>query len=110
MPITTGNYNWKIQAAGTTTGGTWVSAEDDSSVEYNITGTSFSGGKTLASGFFRATNQASTQIDLPKEALFKFQLERNGITSTPFELTFIVASDSSNDTLVASMDWEEVTR
>jgi hypothetical protein len=110
MPITTGNYNWKIQAAGTTTGGTWVSAGDDSSVEYNITGTSFSGGKTLASGFFRATNQALTQIDLPKEALFKFQLERNGITSTPFELTFIVASDSSSDTLVASMDWEEVTR
>jgi hypothetical protein len=110
MPITSGNYNWKIQEAGTTTGGTWISAEADSSVEYNLTGVSFSGGRTLASGFFSAVNQGRTQIDVPKEALFKFQLERNGLTSTPFELTLIVASDSSSDTLVASMDWEEITR
>jgi hypothetical protein len=51
-----------------------------------------------------------TQIDIPKEALFKFQLERNSLTTTPLELTLAVASDSSNDTLLASMDWEEVSR
>jgi len=110
MPISTGNFNWQVMATGTTTGGSWVSAGTSSSVEYNITGTTFAGGRILASGFFNASNQGSTQVDILKEALFKFQLERNGLTSTPFELTMIIASDSTNDTVVASMDWEEISR
>lgn len=110
MPITTGNYNWQLVATGTTTGGSWVSAGASSCLEYNITGVSFAGGRILASGFFNATNQGSSQIDLLKEALFKFQLERNGLTATPFELTLIIASDSSSDTVVASLDWEEISR
>ena len=110
MPITTGNYNWQLIATGTTTGGTWVSAGTNSSVEYNITGTTFAGGRILASGFFNATNQGSSQIDLLKEALFKFQLERDGLTATPYELTLIIASNSASDTVVASLDWEEISR
>jgi hypothetical protein len=112
MPISTGNYNWQVVATGTTTGGTWTSAGTSSCVEYNITGTSFSttGGRILASGFFNATNQGASQVDILKEALFKFQLERNGLTSTPYELTLIIASDSASDTVVASMDWEEISR
>jgi hypothetical protein len=110
MPISTGNFNWQVIASETTTGGAWVSAGTDSAVEYNITGTSAAGGRILASGFFNASNQAASQVDILKEALFKFQLERNGLTSTPYELTIVVASDSSNDTVVASMDWEEISR
>lgn len=110
MPITTGNFNWQIIATGTTTGGAWVSAGTDSSVEYNITGVSFAGGRILASGFFNASNQGAGQVDILKEALFKFQLERNSLTSTPFELTMVIASDGASDTVVASMDWEEISR
>ena len=110
MPITTGNFNWQIIATGTTTGGAWVSAGTNSSVEYNITGTSFAGGRILASGFFNATNQGASQVDILKEALFKFQLERNSLTSTPFELTMVIASNGGSDTVVASMDWEEISR
>jgi hypothetical protein len=110
MPIATGAYNWQIRASGTTTGGTWVSAGDDSAVNYNITGTSHTGGRILASGFFNATNQGVTQIDIPREALFKFQLERNGLTSTPFEISLVVASNGNGDTVVGSMDWEEISR
>jgi hypothetical protein len=110
MPITTGNYNWQVHATGTTTGGTWTSAGDDSAVDYNITGTSFAGGRILASGFFNASNQGASQVDILKEALFKFQLERNGLTGSPYELTLVVASDGGNDTVVASMDWEEISR
>ena len=110
MPIATGAYNWQIRVSGTTGGGSWVSAGDDSAVNYNITGTSYSGGRILASGFFNASNQGVTQIDILKEALFKFQLERNGLTSTPFEITLVVASNGGNDTVVASMDWEEISR
>jgi hypothetical protein len=110
MATSTGHYNWQVIASGTTTGGTWVSAGADASVEYNISGTSFTGGRILASGFFSVSNQGSTQVDILKEALFKTQLERNGLTSTPFELTVVVASDSINDTVLASMDWEEISR
>ena len=104
------NYNWKVVTNGTTTGGSWVSAGIDSAVEYNITGTSFAGGRTMASGFMNGSNQGSTPTDILKEALFKFQLERNGITSTPFELTLTAASDTAGADMYASMDWEEISR
>ena len=117
MATSTGNYNWQVVASGTTTGGTWLSAGTNSCVDYNITGTTFSstGGRVLASGFFNSTNQGSTQVDILKEALFKFQLERNGLTGppgTPFELTLIVASDAGGGggNVLASLDWEEISR
>lgn len=103
------NYNWKVIATGATTGGTWVSAGSESAVEYNITGTSFTGGRTLASGYFASSNQSTTSVDILKEALFKFQLERNTFTSTAFELTLVTASDGGGS-VFASVDWEEVSR
>lgn len=103
------NYNWKVIASGTTTAGTWVSAGSDSAVEYNLTGTSFANGRTLASGYFSASNQSTTSVDILKEALFKFQLERNTFTSTAFELTLVVASDGGGS-VFASVDWEEISR
>jgi hypothetical protein len=110
LPISTGNFNWQVVATGTTTGGSWVSAGTNSSVEYNITGATFAGGRILASGFFSASNQGGSKVDILKEALFKFQLERNGLTATPFELTLIIASDGGSDTVVAALDWEEISR
>lgn len=104
------NYNWRVVASGITTGGAWVSAGTDSAMDYNITGTSFSGGRVLASGFMNGSNQGSTPVDILKEALFKFQLERNGLTSTPYELTLVVASDAAGADVYASMDWEEISR
>jgi photosystem II stability/assembly factor-like uncharacterized protein len=112
MTTTSGHYNWQVIASGTTTGGSWLSAGTNSSVNYNITGTSFTGGRILASGFFSSTNQGSSQVDILKEALFKTQLERNGLTSAPFELTIVVASDvgGGGGNVLASMDWEEISR
>jgi hypothetical protein len=106
------NYNWQVRASGTTSGGSWVSAGDDSAVDYNITGTSFTGGRILASGFLNSANQGSPSIDILKEALFKFQLERDGLTGTPYELTLVVAASpiSSTERVYASMDWEEISR
>ena len=104
------NYSWRVVASGTTTGGTWVSAGTDSSVEYKLTGTSFTGGRILAQGFSSASNQAVTSVDILKEALFKFQLERNSFTSTPFELTIVAAGSSTNSSVYAAADWEEISR
>lgn len=104
------NYNWRLVASGTTTGGTWVSAGNNSSVEYNITGTSFSGGRTLASGFTSGSVQGQQTIDILKEALFKFQLERNSLTNTPYEITLIAAASLNGADIFASLDWEEISR
>lgn len=104
------NYRWSIISGGTTTGGTWVSAGANSSVEYNITGTSFTGGKSLASGYFQGSNQGSSSIDIPKDSLFKFQLERNPFTPTALEMTLAVTSAANADQVHASLDWEEITR
>jgi hypothetical protein len=105
-------YNWRIVASGTTTGGSWLSAGADSSVEYNISGASFAGGRVLASGYISSNNQSSPGVDILKEALFKFQLERNFFTSTPYELTLVAGANSSSGTtgIYASMDWEEISR
>lgn len=104
------NYNWKVVTGGTTTGGTWVDAGTNSAIEYNISGTSFAGGRTMASGFLNGSNQGSSPVDILKEALFKFQLERNGLTLAPFELTLIAAADTNGADIYASMDWEEISR
>jgi hypothetical protein len=105
------NYNWQIRATGITGGGSWISAGADSSVEYNISGTSFNGGRILASGFLNASNQSSPNIDIFKEMLFRFQLERNSFTNTTYEITLVVATDTVNGSgILASMDWEEISR
>ena len=104
------NYEWRVVASGTTTGGTWVSAGVNSAVDYNLTGTSFTGGRILAQGYTQGSNQGSTTIDILKQALFANQLERNGITGTPFELTLVAAASSNSATIHASLDWEEVSR
>ena len=109
----TGNnavFNWQVIASGTTTGGSWLDAGANSAVEYNVTGTSFTGGRILASGFLTSNAQGQTVVDILKEALFKFQLERNGLTATSYELTMVVASKVAGDDIYASMDWEEISR
>lgn len=103
-------YNWQVRANAVTTGGTWVSAGDNSAVEYKIDGGTVTGGRILASGFSGATTQSVSPVDILKEALFKFQLERNGLTGTPFELTLCAASQTAGADIYASMDWEEITR
>jgi hypothetical protein len=87
-----------------------VSAGDNSSVEYKLAGGSVTGGRILASGFTGATTQSISPVDILKEALFQFQLDRNGITKTPFELTLVAASSTNGADIYASMDWEEVSR
>ena len=109
----TGNgpeYNWQVRASATTSGGTWVSAGVDSAVEYKIDGGTVSGGRILASGFFSSSQQSQASVDILKEALFKFQLERNGLTGTPYELTLVCATNTAGADVFASLDWEEISR
>ena len=104
------SYNWKIVEGGTTSGGSWGTLATTSSVEYNISGTSISGGREVAGGYANGSNQGATVVDIPREALFKFQLERNSLTSTPYELTLVCASEDAGADVLASLDFEEISR
>jgi len=104
------NYNWQVRASGTSNGGIWIDAGPNSAVEYKIDGGTYTGGRILASGFTSGSNQGSTAVDILKEALFKFQLERNGLTGTPLELSLVAASGSAGADIFASIDWEEISR
>lgn len=111
MGVGTGVYNWRVIAGGVTAGGAgWVSAGDNSAVEYKLDATSITGGRVLASGFLTSSNSTTMTTDILKEALFKFQLERNSFTGTAFELTLAVASRDNGDDVYGSMDWEEISR
>lgn len=104
------NYNWQVRASGVTPSGSWTSAGVDSGVEYKIDSGEITGGRILASGFFNSSQQGSTPVDILKEALFKFQLERDGLTKTSYELSLVCAGSVANATVFASMDWEEISR
>jgi hypothetical protein len=103
-------YNWQVRATGTSVGGTWVDAGGDSAVEYKIDGGTYIGGRILASGYLYGSNQGSTPVDILKEALFKFQLERDALSGTPYELSVVCAADTNGADIHASMDWEEISR
>jgi len=112
LGVGTGIYNWQVIASGVTSGGsgTWVSASSASSVEYKLDATAVTGGQVLASGFFSSTAQGSTSIDILKEALFKFQLQRNIFTGIAYELTLAVTASTNTELVYGSMDWEEISR
>jgi hypothetical protein len=110
LGVDSGNYNWRVVAGGTITAGSWVSAGANSAVEYNLTGTAISGGRILASGWLSSTNQSAGNIDLLKEALFKFQMERNTFTSTAETISLVVACDTASAKTYSTLDWEEITR
>jgi hypothetical protein len=103
-------YNWQVRASGTSSGGSWTDAGVDSAVEYKIGGGTYTGGRILASGFLFGSNQGSTPVDILKEALFKFQLERDALNGTPYELTLVASSNSNGADIHGSMDWEEISR
>ncbi len=105
-------YNWKVVASGVTSGGsgTWVSAGDDSAIEYKLDATTITGGRVVASGFCTTSTQGSTQVDILKEALFKFQLERDTLNGTRYELTLCATADTATSTCYGAADWEEISR
>jgi len=101
---------WRVERGATLTSPSWTPGSGDSAVEYDLSATGMSGGQTLAQGYIGITNQASQTIDVLKEALFKFQLQRNGLTGTSEPITIAMAASVNSVDALASMDWEEITR
>jgi len=102
-------YKYKIVTGATLTGASFTSAGNDSCVEYDANNsTTMAGGTTLVSGMYNSTNQSAAGVNLDGD-LFKFQLERNGLSNTATTLTLAMASRTSTSNVVATMDWQEFT-
>lgn len=107
----TGNnsiYRWQLVYNPTVVGGSWVSAGDSSSLEYNITATSHSGGRAVSSGFTSSSNQSSSPTDLTKSNLLSYQFDRDGLAGVARPLVLSVAGVTAAQTIHASLDWEEI--
>jgi hypothetical protein len=106
-------YFWQIIRGGNTSTTSWSTLSAASSVEYKVFSApgTITGGIVMASGFFASTTQSKGGIELLKDALFRFQLLRDGLTGTPIEFTIVCQSAVHNNASVfASIDWEEVSR
>lgn len=100
---------YKIMSGATISDGTWVSAGTDSSVQYNVTANTMSGGTDLLSGYVVVNSQGTTPVNLGGDDLFRYQLERNSFSNT--NTTFVLACTGSGagDTCIGGIDWEEIT-
>lgn len=103
-------FLWKLINNPTLSNTSWQSAGTDSAVEYDMSANTISGGRTVAQGYFAADTQSVMPVQILKEALFKFQLERNGLTGNSYPLTISVTSLGAGDDVLATMDWEEISR
>lgn len=99
-------FNYNIIQAATITGGTWVSSSAESHVEYNITSTSYTGGRVLLQGMFTGgTAVPVVDVDF-KKYNSGYQLRTNIDGSME---TFLVAvqATTNNDDVISSLIWEE---
>ena len=109
-PLNQANYQWNL-IQGITTGGAWVDAGSHSSVEYNLTATGIISTQFVyEQGYVLATNQ-STATPSTQVFPFAFQLERNTLSSPKLYYEFILTASTTaqNPTVVASINWEELT-
>lgn len=102
------NYQFWLRSNATVSGGTWVSAGDNSSVEYNLTATSVINGSNVDVGYIINSNQSSPAPS-QEPAPFKYQLERNTFTGNTYTFAVCLESSAGNKDVWAALNWQEVT-
>jgi hypothetical protein len=110
---------WRLPSGASLIGGSWVSAGDDSVVEYNITATgySLSGANTFSAGFLTVAaggqgNTVSTSSNLGSITSAKRGYISQNIDSTDSNIFAILIKNmsTSNNTptnILASLQWRE---
>ena len=108
---------WRLPSNTNITGGSWVSANDSSVVEYNVSAaTNFTttGGEKFASGFVAANNpsgkQASGGVDLADPVQAKRAYISQNIASTDSNIFALVArnlSSTADTNAFAALQWRE---
>ena len=93
----------------TLNGATWANTSATSPVQYQSnTSATHTGGEDLYSSYLTATTQASSSFNIGKE-LFKYQLERNGLTNTAYDFTVLITCGTNSSNVIATVTWQEIT-
>ena len=108
VPVDQAIVKYRLYLQGVTTGGSWVSAGTNSSVEYNLAPTTLSSGTINSTGFLISNNQS---INTPQDQGFGFleQLSRDPFTPTMYEYVLTAATTGTNISVYASINWQEVS-
>ena len=99
-------FNYQVLQNAAITGGAWVSASDQSHVEYNITATALSGGSNLLQGMFNGGTYSVPRVINFKEFNGSYQL-RSSLDGTMETFVIAAKSTTNNDDALASLAWEE---
>jgi hypothetical protein len=101
---------YKLVSGANVVGGTWINADTaNSSVQYNLTATSMSGGRDYITMYQAVNNQGSVAQGVIGNDIFRHQLERNSFTGTNTTFVLAVAGAGSADTVLGAIDWEEIS-
>jgi hypothetical protein len=108
IPVDQAVIKYNVYRQAVTTGGSWVSAGANSSVEYNLAPTVVSSGVVNETGFLVSNNQS---VNVPQGAEFDFsdQLTRNPFTPTMYEYVITAATIGTNIDVYAAINWQEVS-
>lgn len=99
-------FSYRVYLDATISGGTWVSASAESHVEYNITATSFTGGRSQLEGMFIGGTYVQPVSILLKDFNSSYQL-RTRIDGTMETFLIAIQATTNNDDAISSLAWEE---
>lgn len=99
-------FSYRIYMDASITGGTWASQSSESHVEYNITATSFTGGRQLLEGMFIGGTYVQPVTVMLKDFNSSYQL-RSKIDGSTESFLIAVQATTNNDDAITSLAWEE---
>jgi hypothetical protein len=108
IPVAGSIFQYRVYKKAITSGGTWTSSADDSSVEYNLTPTALVSGDIAEQTFLNSTNQ-STGAPTQETFTFEYQLEREPFTGVAYEYCITMATTGQNQQVYSSIEWQEIT-
>ena len=101
-------FSYRVIVNPTLTDANWVSVNNDSSVEYDISATALTGGTVIDQGIFVGSNKGGSASVSSSEVDFSQQLGRTLAGVSDIWCIAAIAT-TNNDDAVASVSWQEHT-
>lgn len=104
-------YKYALIVRPTLTGASWVNLDSSSSVQYDLSATSRTGGTVVAEGFFVGDTKGGAEAFSLQNFNSTLQLTREIVTadSAGDIFTLAVLATTNNDDAVGSITWQEHT-
>jgi len=102
------NIQYQLILNGTISTPTWVSAGSDSSVQYDVSATTITGGRTIDLGFVTSSSQSKNILVLNGIEQFNYQLGRSVAGVSDILSVCAVVLSGSNVNVTAAIGWYEI--